>query len=362
MKTTRRNFIGSIAAGGAYAALPGGFAVAADASGRALPVPAEAQKRRANADWLKGSVGVSSHWTNNTRRLDGAKPAFSDAVDGFDVAGYADAIAQAGAKHCIFTLAHAQQYLPCPLAELDRILPGRTARRDLIGELIAALDARGIRFIAYYNHSCNGHDDPPWMDACGYSRGKAGDLDLFQERICSIVGALSRRYGKGISGWWLDSAGSVDQTGPGTVSCDMGDWRWSWPAYIGAARSGNPDAVVAVNAGIYKNYEFTDLADYCAGEATSLEDKFDKPPRDIVRHHWTILDDDGWVFCDFPWGKGRFAPGRYSDAALISFLDRQLSQGRMTTFNVGTDARGVANPFALGQIRRCLGWLRGNPV
>ena len=87
MKTTRRNFIGSIAAGGAYAALPGGFAVAADASGRALPVPADAQKRRANADWLKGSVGVSSHWTNNTRRLDGAKPAFSDAVDGFDVAG-----------------------------------------------------------------------------------------------------------------------------------------------------------------------------------------------------------------------------------------------------------------------------------
>lgn len=315
-----------------------------------------------NTDWMKGSVGVSSHWTDRTLRLDGAELAFTDAVDGFDVERYADALAGAGAQHCIFTLAHAHQCLPCPLEELDRILPGRTTQRDLVGELIAALNARGIRFIAYYNHSCNGHDDPPWMDACGYAQGIHGDLDRFQEIICSIVGALSRRYGTGISGWWFDSAYSVDPTGPhGMVSCDMGDWRWSWPAYIDAARSGNKDAAVAVNAGIFENYQYTDLTDYCAGEATSLEDKFDSPPRNIVRHHWTILDDDGWVFRDFPWGKGRFAPGRYSDAALISFLDRQLSQGRMTTFNVGIDANGIVNPFALGQIRRCLGWFRPGP-
>ena len=315
-----------------------------------------------DTNWMKGSVGVSSHWTNRTRRLDGAEPAFTDAVDGFDVERYADALAGAGARHCIFTLAHAQQYLPCPLEELDRVLSGRTARRDLLGELIAALNARGIRFIAYYNHSCNGNDDPPWMDACGYAQGIRGDLDRFQEIICSIVGALSRRYGTGISGWWFDSAFSVDPFGPAPAGCaaapDLGGWRLSWPAYIGAARSGNPDAAVAVNAGIFNNSEFTELADYCAGEATSLEDKFQPPPRDIVRHHWTILDDDDWVFRAFPWGKGRFAPGRFSDAGLISFLARQLSQGRMTTFNVGVDADGIVNPLALGQIRRCLDYLQ----
>lgn len=94
----------------------------------------------ADTSWMAGSVGVSTHWTSHTVNADGTRPRYDDAVARFDVRAYADTLAEAGAQHCIFTLTHAEQYLPSPLAALDRILPGRTARRDLVGDLIAALD------------------------------------------------------------------------------------------------------------------------------------------------------------------------------------------------------------------------------
>ncbi len=111
------------------------------------------------------------------------------------------------------------------------------------------LHARGIRFIAYYNHSCNGNDDVEWKRACGYAAGVAGNLDRFAENICAIVGAISRRYGNGIDGWWFDSCYSVDPRGPvNTISCDIGDWRFPWDALADAAVSGNHEAVLAFNS------------------------------------------------------------------------------------------------------------------
>ena len=108
------------------------------------------------------------------------------AGEGGDAFAYAETLAAVGARHCIFTLTHAKQYLPFPLAELDRILPGRTAGRDLVGDLVRELHARGIRFIAYYNHSCNGNDDVEWKRACGYAAGVAGNLDRFAEPLTAF--------------------------------------------------------------------------------------------------------------------------------------------------------------------------------
>ena len=115
-----------------------------------------------DTSWMKGSVGISSHWTFDTLGLNGTRVEYGEKVAIFDARAYAETLASAGARHCIFTLTHAKQYLPFPLAELDRILPGRTAGRDLVGDLVREFHARGIRFIAYYNHSCNGNDDVEW--------------------------------------------------------------------------------------------------------------------------------------------------------------------------------------------------------
>ena len=144
-------------------------------------------------DWMKTSVGVSVHWTTHTAARDGSRATYAQAVEGFDAARFVRSLKQAGAQHCIFTLTHAEQYLALPCAPLEEILPGRTTGRDLIGEVAEGLAREGIRFIAYYNHSCNGEDDPAWKAACGYAAGEKGNLDAFAGRIAGIVRTKGRQ-------------------------------------------------------------------------------------------------------------------------------------------------------------------------
>lgn len=313
-------------------------------------------EKSADTSWMAGSVGVSSHWTADTLRRDGSRPVYADAVAAFDATAYADALASAGATHCIFTLAHARQFLPMPLPELDRILPGRTAARDLVGDLIEALSTRGIRFIAYYNHSCNGDDDPAWKKACGYAVGCAGNLDHFADNICSIVAAISRQYGDGISGWWFDSGYSVDPRGPhNTITCDMGAWRFPWDALADAAQSGNPRAALAFNAGVGENFAYTDRSDYYAGEAVELDEPFAPPPLpDKQDHRWICLDSPNWVFSKVTPGSGFEVPPRFPDDAIAAYVREHVAAGRMVTFNILIDALGRINPAPLAQLRRCI--------
>ena len=114
------------------------------------------------ADWMRGSFGISVHWTANCACADGACISFEEAVRDFDAERFAETLSEAGARHCIFTVTHALQKMPCPNAALDRIAPGYTSRRDMLADVSAALRRRGIRLIAYYNHSCNGNDDVEW--------------------------------------------------------------------------------------------------------------------------------------------------------------------------------------------------------
>ena len=63
----------------------------------------------------------------------------------FDVRVFADAIERTGAAWITFTATHQGFYWPGPSAAIDRIAPGRTAERDLLGEIIKELERRGNR-------------------------------------------------------------------------------------------------------------------------------------------------------------------------------------------------------------------------
>jgi len=79
----------------------------------------------------------------------------------FEIERFADQIAGAGASYLIFTTCHALQWLAGPCDAIERVLPGRTNKRDMVGELARALKQRNVHFILYYNHSCN-HGDDCW--------------------------------------------------------------------------------------------------------------------------------------------------------------------------------------------------------
>ena len=311
--------------------------------------------RYADTRWMRGSFGLSFHWTAQTVRRNGASSPWCDAVADFDPDALADALLSVGAKHCIFTLTHALQYLPMPHPLLDRLLPGRTARRDLVGDLAEALRKRGIRLIAYYNHSCNGRDDPEWAAACGYADGPRHDLPKFGETICGIVRFIAERYGDAISAWWFDSGYSVDRSGPvDAVNCDLGDWRFPWRELNQAAKAGYADCAVTFNAGVGRRHLYSECQDYYAGETTELFRPFEAEPRpELVDTRWAALDSPRWVFTAGLRDKSGFevAP-RFSAAEVAAFCRGNRAADRMTTFNVLIDRDGAVNPAAFALLRR----------
>ena len=303
---------------------------------------------KGRAEWMRGSFGLGVHWTTGTAMEDGSQLPFDEAVERFDVERFADAIKAVGARHCLFTIAHAMQKLPCPNAALDRIDKGRTSKRDLVGEIIKALDRRNIRFIAYYNHSCNGNDKAglvkEWKLKCGYpcDCDGTGSMETFSSNYCAIVEDLSRRYGKGISAWWFDSPYDIDTTGP-QRSC-KGEWKFPWASLIAAARSGNESAAVAINAGIGQHFLYSPDTDYHAGESRGKDQKFTPANPDLVDHRWMRADSSYWIFSRELAKKRGFTPLKYSPEELREYVRYHTAAGRMVTFNVLVDQSGKVNP------------------
>lgn len=299
------------------------------------------------AEWMRGSFGLSVHWTAQCALEDGTQLPFEEAVNRFDVERFAEALESVGARHCIFTITHGLQKMPCPNAALDAIDPGRTTKRDLVGELISALGKRGIRFVAYYNHSCNGDFAlvKEWKKKCSYpcDDDGTGNMETFASNYCAIVSDLSRRYGNGISAWWFDSPYSVDTSGP--YRACKGTWRFPWARLIAAARSGNESAAVAINAGIGRHFLYSPDTDYHAGESGDKDQAFTPADPGLVDHRWMCLDSPEWVFSSSLAKKhGGFAPLRYSPETLRDYVRIHTAAGRMVTLNVLVDQLGRLNP------------------
>ncbi|MBM4088928.1 MAG: hypothetical protein FJ276_05770, partial [Planctomycetes bacterium] len=204
---------------------------------------------RANTDWLaKCRFGIGVHWTAQTVPRSGTPKTFQRAVADFDLNGFIAAVEHAGADYVLFTAAHALQMLPAPHPVLDTILSGRTCERDLIRALADALAARQKHLLVYYNHSCNGKDDPEWRKAVGYD---GTDKGRFAQNLLEIVGWMGERYKDKIKAWWFDSPYSLDTRGPhNSVTTDMTGFQFPWEQFTVAAKIGYPARLVTYNAGV----------------------------------------------------------------------------------------------------------------
>ena len=171
--------------------------------------------KRASTDWLaKCRYGVGVHWTAQTVPRHGSPLPFQKAVDAFDVRKFVDQLTYAGADYLLFTATHALQMLPAPHPVIDKILPGRTCKRDLIVELADALAAKEMPLLVYYNHSCNGQDDPQWRKAVGYD---SQDKQRFAQNLIDIIAWMGERYKDKIKAWWSTARISGPAVGRSTA-------------------------------------------------------------------------------------------------------------------------------------------------
>jgi len=337
----RRQFLAATAGGTACLRFP--KLRAAEAA------PAE-DYRRANTDWLaERRYGIGVHWTAQTVPRSGQRLPFQKAVDAFDVKRFIDALVYAGADYLLLTVTHAKQMLPAPHPVIDKILPGRTCRRDLIAELADGLAARGMPLLIYYNHSCNGRDDPPWKKAVGYY---GEDKTPFAQNLIDIIAWMGERYKDRIRAWWFDSPYSLDPRGPvNTVTTDMTGFQFPWERFTVVAKSGFSQRLVTYNAGINHTYLYTIHQDYWAGELANLKTPAKSRYLDngLQWFGWTCLDDRGWVHHRL---NSEIPKPLYSDEDVIAYVRACNSHQAPMTFNVGIYQDGTMAPASVEQLHR----------
>ena len=225
--------------------------VRADLADRALAM-------RSDPAWFqKARHGIMAHWTSQSMPERGAPLPYHEAVAAFDAEAFAGAMQRTGAGFVVFTTAHAMQFFPAPLASLDRILPGRTSRRDLVADLAAALGRRGLKLMLY--HHPGTANDREWARASGFfDTDTSKYFAIWQE----IIAEAGNRYGGRLAGWWFDdgSAGLYYRSPP-------------WEALARAAKSGHPGRLISFNAWELANP--TLFHDFCTGEGCQEPRGFD---------------------------------------------------------------------------------------
>ena len=223
----------------------------------------------------------------------------------------------AGADYLLFTAAHALQMLPAPHPVIDKILPGRTCKRDLIAELADALAAKGMPLLVYYNHSCNRQ--------AGSGLGAGGRLprpgqEPFAKNLLDIVGWMGERYKDKIKAWWFDSPYSLDPRGPhNSVTTDMTGFQFPWERFTVAAKLGYPARLVTYNAGVTETFLYTTHQDYWAGELVDLKHPAQGRYLDngLQWFGWTCLEDRAWVHHRL---DTEIPKPLYSDEEVIAFV------------------------------------------
>ena len=288
-----------------------------------------AQAIRGDASWMvEGKYGIFVHWSAQSRGFNIPEKRaewFQKSVEMFDVKVFADAIERTGAAWVTFTATHQGFYWPAPNAALDKISPGRTAERDLLGEIISELDQRGIRTMFYLHTGYNGYDPEVWREAVG---ANDANTKRFSDNIESILRECSLRYGDKLMGFgYIDGAQAWDYP-----------LNPSWEGWARAIRAGNPKAVVGFSSNRGTTVSpFTDLFVTDGGnELLSPDIQLIGPGHqmgDVTPAWWFLMDHEGW-FPNKPF-NGKHGKGPvHSTEEYVAFFERMAEAKIPVTVNL----------------------------
>ena len=144
MKTTRRNFIGSMAAGGAYAALPGGIAFAANAAaGGALPLPTDVQRR-----WADMELGMFFHYDIPIFGGGNAPDPGRYNPEKLDTDQWMEAAKAYGAKYVVLTAKHGAGFMQWQSDIYPygvKQSPWRGGKGDLVRDFVTSARKYGLK-------------------------------------------------------------------------------------------------------------------------------------------------------------------------------------------------------------------------
>ncbi len=268
----------------------------------------------------------------------GKSTAWDVCVSEIDTEKLASDLEAAGVGYLIFTMMQRTRFMCAPNAVFDGITgyqPGEAcAKRDLVTDLYESLSKRGIDLMLYWTGD-GPLDDPKAGSAYGYTTQNEPVGQGFVEKWAATGAEYSRRYGKKVKGWWVD--GCYKQIGYDQKKLEI---------LARGLRTGNPDAIIALNRGVEKRVEaYADCEDYTCGEMNAFEDLPDT--RFVGGKQWHILSYLG-ESPDTPW-NGWCRPGcRYDGAYMREYVKRVHSRGGVVTVDVILFRDGHLDPAQIG--------------
>ncbi len=301
-----------------------------------------ARALRAGTAWFPAmKYGFMVHWTALSVPRRGERKRYADAVRDFDVEGFANQMQEGGAGFVVLVTAHAMQYLPAPIQALERILPGRTAPRDLIAELASALEKRGIRLMLYYHLGAS--SDPDWLKASGFWDT---DTTTFFRNWQNIVAEAGARYGHRLAGWWFDDG-----------TCNYYYRSAPWEALYRASKAGNPKRLVTFNRWLWPTA--TDFQDYDACEVCTDPSGNGWLPVGGSGHYLdgpakgfqaaaTLITEGDWVH---EAKDSEIGPPRWTASQMRAYLRDFISRKNVPIFNLEIYQEGRVSPASIAVFR-----------
>jgi hypothetical protein len=266
-----------------------------------------------STDWMyAGKFGLSSHYFAHS-------PSQLEQLAGqLKIDEVANQAADSGAAWFLFTVYHQPWVMMAPNETYDQILGEKnyTSTRDIPMELYTALNKKDIRLMLYVNLRLD-----PKSEVSPHVRKAMGGWppnDKLVHNIAAVYREFSLRYGKKVSGWWVDGV----QIGS---AWDKSPHRERWFKEIAdALRAGNSDALVAFNPG-HSSIRYSAQNDYIAGESVDLA----RVPNErwIDGAQWHV-----WTYLGESWGSGGT---RFTNKNLLDYANLVAKKGGVMTFEVG---------------------------
>ena len=319
------------------------------------------------ADWFhQARWGVMTHYLgappSSKGGADLTAEAWNQQVDAFDVEGLANQLSQAGAKYLLFTIGQNSGHYCAPNPTYDRfvgISPSKCSRRDLVADIADALAKRNIRLMVYLPNSAPGADVEA-RKKLGWLWGRKGGWQLpgepvggrlveFQRKWEAIVRDWSMRWGKKVSGWWIDGCYFADEM-------YRFDDEPNFASFARALKAGNPDSIVAFNPGVkVPVVGHTKFEDYTAGEVNlpQLSKAIAASPGRWLEFEGRKLQFQILTYLGKTWCRGERP--ELPDDEIISITKQLAAKDGVVTFDVPIQKSGlIPQPFvdqlrAIGQ-------------
>ena len=139
---------------------------------------------RAPTRWLRDAkYGIMFQWGGWGYPQHGPKKPWPKMIDDFDVEAFARMAEDTGAGYVIWSVTWCSYHFPAPIKAIDRIAPGHTSQRDLVGDMADALAKRNIRLMLYYHE---GHPDKDWWPK-NWDYADTDRKEKFVNNLCDVM-------------------------------------------------------------------------------------------------------------------------------------------------------------------------------